>query len=108
MRMSRGRSDDESTNRSEEVLRAHASLRQPSTESNYYNRLEYRRRVRPLYATTWSIVRTFSAPLQPSSLVARGPSMQLSKPQAFLSLQQVRESCHKQFWGVTLIRRGIA
>jgi hypothetical protein len=108
MRMSRGRSDGESINQSEEVLRAHASLRQPSIESNYYNRLEYRRCVRLLYATTSSIDRSFSAPPQPVSLLARGQSMQLSKPQAFLSLLQVRESCHKQFRGVTLIRRGIA
>jgi hypothetical protein len=108
MRMSRGWSDGKSTNQALEIPRTHASLRIPSVQSNYYNRLEYHRWFRLLYAAARFIQRLLAMLRWRSSRVVPGAPLLLSKPQAFLSLVQVRKSCHKQVWGVTPFRRGIA
>jgi hypothetical protein len=106
--MSCGRRNAEVTNQAAEVPRARASSRRAFSQSNHYNRLEYRRWFCLLYAAVHSIFRQLSAPLRRSRRVAAGTHVQLAKPQAFLSLVQVRESCHKQVCGVTPFRRGIA
>jgi hypothetical protein len=108
MRMACGRSGGEPTNKAREIPRTHASPRIPSVQSNYYNRLEYRRWFRLWYAAARFIQRLLVVLRWQSSRVVPGAPILLSKPQAFLSLVQVRKSCHKQVWGATPFRRGIA
>jgi hypothetical protein len=108
MRMSCGRSDGESANQAREIPRTRGSSRRAHSQSNYYNRLEYCRWFRLLYAATRSILRLLAALPHPSGLVAPGTPIRLAKSEAFLSLVQGRQSCHQQLWGVTPFRRGIA
>jgi hypothetical protein len=108
MRTSCGRSDDEPANQARETPWVHASSLRAVSQSSYYNRLEYGCWFRLLYTAARSIPRLLTALLHPSTLAALGTPIRSPKPQAFLSLVQGRESCHKQLWGVTPFRRGIA
>ena len=108
MRMACGRSDGNPTNQTREIPWSQTSSRRVVFQSNYYNRLEYRRPFRLICAATRSILSLHAALTQPSGPVAPGTHIQQAKSQAFVFLVQVRESCHKQLWGVTPFRRGIA
>ena len=108
MRTSCGRSDGEPTNRATEIPRAYASHGRLSPHTDYYNRLEYSRWFRLLYAAARSSIFLLRMPVRRTSGVVAGAPREISAPQAFLSLPQARESSHKQFWGATPFRRGIA
>ena len=108
MRMSCGRSDGEPTNQAREIPRAQASSRRSLSASNYYNRLEYHRSFCFLCSSARFMHRMLAELPRRSSPVAPHTPLRLSKPQAFLSLVQGRQSCHQQLWGVTPFRRGIA
>jgi hypothetical protein len=108
MRTSCGRSDGESTNQATEIPRAYAFSRRLSPHTDYYNRLESSRRFRLVYAVTRSSFFRLPMAVKPPNSVVGGAPGEISAPQAFLSPPQGRESCHKQLWGVTPFRRGIA
>jgi hypothetical protein len=108
MRTSCGRSDGEPTNQTTEIPRASACSHRPSPHTDYYNRLEYIRWFRLLYAATRSSAFRLPLAVKPPIRLVAGASGEISVPQAFLSLPQGRESFHKKLWGVTPFRRGIA
>jgi len=108
MRTSCGRRDGEPTKQARENPPVHASSLRPVSRSVYYNRLEYRYWFRLLCAVGCDILRFRTALSHAFALAALGTPIGPAKPRAFLSLVQGRESCHKQLWGVTPFRRGIA
>jgi hypothetical protein len=108
MRMSCGPSDGEPTNPASEVSRRDAFPHQTATAAIYYNRLEYRRSFRLLYAVNRpSDCLPFAAANPASCSVAAAPN-RIAASRPFLSLVQGRELCHKRFRGITTFRRGIA
>src|SRR5271155_1522979 len=98
MRMSCGRSDGEPSNQLAETPWACTSHHERPSARIYYNRLEYSRWFRFFYATAHSSVCLSSAAVKPTSYVATEASIRIYLPRAFLSLVQVRKSCHKQLW----------
>ena len=108
MRMSCGRSDGEPTNQVRQIPRKYATLHQPPSEAIHYNRLECSRMFRAVYAAARSCVCLLSATAKPHSHVFPGIPSRFSVSRAFLSLVQVRKSCHKQVRGATPLRWGIA
>jgi hypothetical protein len=103
-----GRSDGEHTNQATEIPRAYAFFPRLSLRTDYYNRLECSRSFRFLYAAMRSLIYFSSMAVKRSSRVVAGALHEIFAPRPFLSLLQGPESCHKQFWGVTPFRRGIA
>jgi len=108
MSTSCGRSDGEHTNQATEIPRACAFLPRLSPRTDYYNRLEYSRWFRLLCAAMRSPSYLWSMAVELASQVVTGALHEIFAPRPFLSLLQGPESCHKQFWGVTPFRRGIA
>jgi hypothetical protein len=108
MRMSCGQSDGEPTNQGRKVLRNLASSHHSATAAIYYNRLEYNVRFRRFCAGVRSSACSPLAAANSPSRDAVAARTQIPASRAFLSLPQVRESCHKQLRGVTAFRRGIA
>jgi hypothetical protein len=108
MRMSCGRSDGEPTNQADEVSRNCALPRRPSSQPVGYNRLESSCLLCVYYAAAHSCICLLRATAKPHSHAFPGVPSRFSVSRAFLSLVQVRKSCHKQLWGVTPFRRGIA
>src|SRR5580704_15115768 len=108
MRTSCGRSDDEPADQARETPWVHGASLRALSQSNYYNRLEYCRSIRLLHAAVRSVRRLLAPPTHPSTRLVLGTPIRLTKPRAFLSLMKGRQSCHRQLWGVTPFRRGIA
>ena len=108
MRTCCGRSDGEPTNQAREGARRHASPQQSAPAAIYYNRLEYSVRFRLCYARARSSVGSPFAVANPPRRDDAAAPGQIPTRRAFLSLPQVRESCHQQLWGATPFRRGIA
>jgi hypothetical protein len=108
MRMSCGRSDGELTSQGRQIPREYASLHQAPSEAIYYNRLEYSGCFRLPYATGCRFVRLLLTATSAAVADHRGARHQIPVFRGFLSLVQVRKSCHKQVRGVTPFRRGIA
>ncbi len=108
MRTSCGRSDDKPTNQATEIPRAYAFLRELSLCTDYYNRLESSCRIRFLYAANRSCICFLSTAAKAPRGAVSGALHEISASQPFLSFPQGRESWHKQIWGVTPFRRGIA
>jgi hypothetical protein len=108
MRMSCGRSDGEPTNQGRQNPRKCAALRLPPAEAIYYNRLEYSRLFQVFYAAARSCTCLPLETARPHCHALPGVPSRFSVSRAFLSLVQVRKSCHKQLWGLTPFRRGIA
>jgi hypothetical protein len=108
MRMSCGRSDGEPPNQACATRRACASARRSPAEPDYYNRLEYGRAFRLFGAARGAAVRWLPAAAEANAADDRDAFGQIPASGAFLSLLQVRKSCHKQLGGVTPFRRGIA
>jgi hypothetical protein len=103
-----GRSDGEQTNQATEIPRAYAFLPRLSPRTDHYNRLECSRWFRLVYAAMRSPSYLLSMAVRRPSRVVTGALHEIFAPRPFLSLLQGPESCHKQFWGVTPFRRGIA
>jgi hypothetical protein len=108
MRRSCGRSDDEPTKQARQIPRKYATLHQPPSEAIYYNRLEYSGWFHLLCAAGRRFVRLLLTAAAPGAADNRDAFSYIPASRAFLSLVQVRKSCHKQLWGVTPFRRGIA
>ena len=103
-----GRSDNEQTNQATEIPRARAYLPRLSPRTDYYKRLEYNCWFRLVYAAMRSPSYLLSMAVMLSSQFVAGALHEIFAPRPFLSLLQGPESCHRQFWGVTPFRRGIA
>jgi hypothetical protein len=108
MRMSCGRSDGEPTNQGSQMPRKYAALDRTAAGTIYYNRLEYGRLLRDFCAELRPCVGLLLAKAKPHSRAFPGVPSRFSVSRAFLSLVQVRKSCHKQVRGATPFRRGIA
>jgi hypothetical protein len=108
MRMSCGWSDGRSTNQALAIPPPRASTGYSLCQSNYYNRLEYLRSVRRMYASACSDLRWLAAMPQPFGRLVVGAAMRRIEAQAFLSLVHVRQSCQQPFGGVTPLGRDIA
>jgi hypothetical protein len=108
MRTSCGRSDGEPTNQVRRIPRKDAALHQAPPETFYYNRLEYNGWFRLVYVAGRLYVRLLLTAAAPDAAGNRGACGQIHGSRGFLSLVQVRKSCHKQVRGVTPLRRGIA
>lgn len=108
MRTSCGRSDGEATNRAGKIPRKYTALHRAPSEAIYYNRLEYSRCFRLLYVAGRRFVHLLLTASAPDAAGNRGAWGQIRGSRVFLSLVQVRKSCHKQVRGVTPLRRGMA
>src|ERR1700734_1220597 len=106
--MSCGRKDGEPSHQAREIPRARPFSQGPVAQLNYYNRLEYYRSIRFRYAAVRSVRRLLAPPTHPSTRLVLATPSRLTKPRAFLSLMQGRQSCHQKLRGVTPFRRDIA
>jgi hypothetical protein len=106
--MSCGRNDGEPSNQAREIPQARPFSQWPVSQLDYYNRLEYYRSNHLLYAPVRSVRRLLAPPTHPSTRLVSGTPVRLTKPRAFLSLVQGRQSSHQQLWAVTPFRRDIA
>src|SRR5271163_2212154 len=100
MQMSCSRSDDRPRNAASETPRKSTAPSRPPLGAKYYNRLEFNRLIRPLYAAAHSSLHLLSAAAKSKIRATSGAPNRFSPSRAFLSLVQVRESCDKQIRGV--------